>query len=302
MPKTNTLKTPTKSDESQQLITENTTLPLTIPWSSIQGPYEKALKHAAQHVKTDGFRIGKVPLHIVEKMVDQQRLFEEALQEVFPPVYRDALAATKKIPLSQPDIEPEQVEKNKDWKFIVHFAERPEVKLGDYKKVVKGTAADAEKEIAEHATKEAKEPLTDTQKEDIRVKHIFKALVQSVEPHIQELLIRAEVNRSLQQLSDQLQQLNLSGENYLKSRNITIDQLRQEYAAHALASLQIEFILAEIAKDQKMTVEDAEIDETIKKTTKAELTEDQKKNSEYRTYIFSALLKQKVLSFLLSIK
>lgn len=301
MPKNNPTKTPAPQKDS--LVAENSKLTLTIPWDKVKVEYDKSLRHIAQNLKADGFRKGKVPPAMAESMVDQNHILEHTLEHVLPPAYSETIKAAKKVPISQPHIEPVQMEKGKDWIFTVYFAEQPDVKLGDYTKAVSNAKKDADKEIAEtikNAKKDDK-PLTAHQKEDIQIKHIFKHLVESVKPKVPELLIRQEVNRELQRLSDQLQQLKLSADDFLKSRQMTLEQLRQEYAASALTTLQLEFILAAIAKESKTTVEDKEVDEMLDKVGNGTLSKEQKQNQEYRSYVFSTLLKQKVMTHLLRV-
>ncbi len=298
-------------DESPKspLVAPNSQVEVTLPWEKIKAAYGKFLAKAALNIKTDGFRQGKVPPHIAEGMVDQNQLYDRAVQEVFPEYYIAQIEKENKKPISQPDVEPIETEPNKDWKFTVYFAERPEIKLGDYKKVIEEARKAAQKEIAEKEAELAKgndkldkdaqktEPkeLTTAQKEDIQLKHIFKELAMSVAPQIPELLIRQEVNRELEQLVQQLKQLNIKVEDYLKSRQVDAEQLQNEYAGMALSSLQIEFIIAEIAKDRKMTVEEAEIDTTLDQLGGGKMTEADRKNPDTRSYVFSSLLKQKVI-------
>ncbi len=295
------------------LVAPNSQVTVTLPWEKIKAAYGKALAKAAVNLKTDGFRQGKVPPHIAEGMVDQNRLYDQAVQEVFPEFYLAEIQKSDKKPISQPDVEPIETEPDKDWKFTVYFAERPEVKLGDYKKVITEASKSAEKEIAEKEVELAKgndkldkdaqktEPkeLTTPQKEDIKLKHIFRDLAQTVSPQIPELLIRQEVNRELEQLVQQLKQLNIKVEDYLKSRQMEAEQLQNEYAGMALSSLQIEFIIAEIAKDQKMTISEAEIDTTLDQLGGGKMTAADRQNPDTRSYVFSSLLKQKVIRSLI---
>src|SRR5579859_473313 len=291
---------PKQEPKQDSPIIENSKITVTIPWTTAQVAYQKVLQHAAQHVKADGFRPGKVPPAVAEQTLKQSALFEETLREVLPAAYAEVMKAAKKTPISQPEVEPVQMEKGKDWVFTVYFAEQQPITLGKYEEQVKKALKAAETELTE-AVKTAKKELTDSQKEDIKLKHVFKALIDETKPKIQEILVRAEVNRQLQQLVDQLKQLNLKVEDYLRSRQMTSEQLQQEYVGSSLATLQLEFVLAEVAKDKKLTVTDAEIDATFDKIGDGKLSKAQREDADYRTYLFSTLLKQKVLKHLLEL-
>jgi FKBP-type peptidyl-prolyl cis-trans isomerase (trigger factor) len=310
-------KEPTQNQQSP--VAPNSSVKVTIPWKTVKKSYEQVLTKAAKNVKADGFRQGKVPPTVAEKLLDQSKLYDLTLQEILPEAYTEALKEAKLSPISQPEIEPVQMEKEKDWVFTLSFATQPTITLGDYQKVTKKALAEAEKEVTEtekklkedakKAEKDHKDheghthptELTAQQKDDVKMKHIFRGLVDSIHPTIPEILVRGEVNRELQRLADQLQQLRLSVDEYLKSRQMTMEQVRQEYAVMAVSSLQIEFILGAIAKDQKMNVEDKEIEETLDKVAGGKLTPAERQNPDYRSYIFSTLLKQKVMQFLLSL-
>lgn len=300
------------------LIAPNSQVTITIPWDKIDTAYKAVLVKAAKTVKTDGFRLGKVPPHIAEGMLDQSKLYDQVIQQLFPEIYIAEIQRTGKKPISQPDVEPVSTEPNADWTFTVSFAERPEIDLKNYQQVISEATEDAQKEISEKQAELKKEvksadadseksaesstpkELTQTQQDDIRLKHIFRSLAETLKPQIPELLIRHEVTHELQHLVEQLKQLNIKVEDYLSSRQMTAEQLEQEYAAMALSSLQIEFIIAEIAKDQKMTVEESEIDAAFDQMGGSNLSEADRKNPDTRSYVFSSLLKQKVIQKLLN--
>jgi FKBP-type peptidyl-prolyl cis-trans isomerase (trigger factor) len=313
-----------KTDDKEQKTTEpslpiapNSHVHVTLPWSTVAPAYQKAIRRYAQNAKADGFRKGKVPLEMVEKMVEPSALVEYVLQQVLPTAYADAVKAADKHPISQPEIEPEEIEKGKDWKLTASFAEAPSIKLGEYKAIVKKAKKAAEKDIADaeaELVKKAKDAkpeddkaekapttLTDAQKEDLQTRQIFRHLVEELNPQIGELLVRREADRQIRQLLDQLDQLKLSVENYLKSRNMSAEQLRLEYLSSSATSLQLEFILAEIGKEEKLSVDDKEIDEMMKQVFGENMTDEQAKNPDYRSYVFNTLVKQKIVKHLLSL-
>jgi len=309
-------------------IAPNAHVHVTLPWADVAPAYQKAIRRFSQTAKADGFRKGKVPLEMVEKMVDQSALVEYVLQQVLPAAYAEQVKKDDKHPVSQPEIEPVEIEKGKDWKLNASFAEAPAINLGDYKATVKKAKKAAEKDIADQEaelTKKAKETakkptdteeavpanaelakdaqttLTDAQKEDLQTRQIFKHLVEDVQPQIAELLVRKEADRQIRQLLEQLEKLQLTVENYLKSRNMSAEQLRLEYLSAAVTSLQLEFVLAEIGKTEKLTVDDKEIDEMMKQVFGENITQDQAQNNDYRSYVFNTLVKQKIVKYLLSL-
>jgi FKBP-type peptidyl-prolyl cis-trans isomerase (trigger factor) len=301
-------------------IAPNSELKIKLQWATVEPAYQKALRRYAREMKTDGFRKGKVPLSVVEGMVKPEALVEYVLQQILPDAYADAIKAANKRPISQPEIDPIKVDKGSDWELVVYFAETPDIKLGKYQDSVKKAGKDAAKDITdqeaelkkkateakkddkvEAKTDEQPETLTDAQKDELKTRQIFRHLVKELNPQIPELLVRREADRELRRVLEQLDQVKISLENYLKSRQMTVEQLRLEYISSAATSLQLEFILAEIGKTEKITVEDKEIDETLVRVFGENVSAAQRNNSEYRSYLFSSLVKQKIAKHLLSL-
>lgn len=285
------------------LLTEGRTLDLTIPWETVQAAIQKVVVKYQPYVKTDGFRKGKVPAKIVIDMIGQQRLYEEAAEQFLPQAYIDAVKSADAKPLSNPDIHAVEMTEGQDWKFHAHIAEYPEITLGDYKKDVKKALKELDAELKKQAKdkKDDKEvSAEDKEKEeakqkDQRIDRILGAIQQSVNPKIPELLVRQEVNRQLNNLERQLKQLNIDPAQYLKSVGRSVEELQQEYAAQAIATWQLEFILDTIAKEEKIEATDAEVEDMMK-ASKEKLSKEEAE--EQKAQVRHMLKKQKVVEFL----
>jgi trigger factor len=99
--------------------------------------FEKALQSAYEKNKkkfnVPGFRKGKVPRQMIEKMYGSGIFYEDAANEIIPEAYAAAADESKLDIVSQPDIDVTQVEKGKSFIFTAEVALKPEVTLGDYK-------------------------------------------------------------------------------------------------------------------------------------------------------------------------
>src|SRR5690606_6306502 len=80
-----------------------------------------------------GFRKGKMPRKMFERMYGVEALYNDALDIILPEVYSNALDEAEVEPIAQPEIDVEQMEKGKELIFKAHIQLKPEVKLGDYK-------------------------------------------------------------------------------------------------------------------------------------------------------------------------
>ncbi len=110
---------------------------LTIEVSAAE--FEKALEDAflknKNKISIPGFRKGKVPRQMVEKMYGPEIFYEDAANALIPDAYSKALDECEEDIVSSPEIDVTQIEKGKSFIFTATVALKPEVKLGKYKGV-----------------------------------------------------------------------------------------------------------------------------------------------------------------------
>jgi trigger factor len=90
----------------------------------------QAARRLSQKYKIPGFRPGKAPRDVVERMVGKQALLEEVVDELGPKVYKEALDAHNIEPYGMGEMEDFTLEPMV-FKMIVPLA--PTIELGDYK-------------------------------------------------------------------------------------------------------------------------------------------------------------------------
>lgn len=121
---------------------------------------EKALQAAylkqRKQINISGFRKGKVPRQMIEKMYGPEVFYDEAANNMIPDAYAKAYDESELDIVSQPKIEVVQMEKGKPFIFTAEVATKPEVTLGDYKglKVDKVSTRVTQKEVDEEIEKE----------------------------------------------------------------------------------------------------------------------------------------------------
>ncbi len=104
-------------------------------------------------INVQGFRKGKAPRAIIEKMYGAEIFFEDAANEIIPEAYEKAVAESDLEIVSQPKIEVTQIGKGQTFIFTAEVALKPEVTLGAYKGVevesmdVTVTDEDVDKEV-----------------------------------------------------------------------------------------------------------------------------------------------------------
>ena len=101
--------------------------------------FEKAMETAYQKNKNklsvQGFRKGKAPRAMIEKMYGAGIFYEDAANELIPDAYEKAAVESGLDIVSRPEIDLVQVEKGKEFIFTAEVAVKPEVTLGTYKGV-----------------------------------------------------------------------------------------------------------------------------------------------------------------------
>lgn len=137
---------------------------------------DKAIESAYQKQKSKisipGFRKGKVPRQIIEKMYGKEVFYEDAANALIPDAYEKALDECEEDIVSSPKIEVTQIEAGKPFIFTATVALKPEVKLGKYKgvKVEKIDTEVTEEEVNEAIEKERENNARNITVEDRPVK------------------------------------------------------------------------------------------------------------------------------------
>lgn len=134
---------------------ENSMAKITIEVSAedFEAAMVKAYHKNKNKISIQGFRKGKAPRKMVEKLYGPEIFYEDAANFAIPEAYE---AASKECGLeivSRPEIDVEDIGKDKPFVFTATVAVKPEVELGDYKGIevekqeVKVLAADVNAEI-----------------------------------------------------------------------------------------------------------------------------------------------------------
>lgn len=94
---------------------------------------EKAYQKNKGKINVQGFRKGKAPKAMIEKMYGAGIFFEDAANFIIPEAYEKAAKESGLEIVSQPEIDVVQIDKNQPFIFTATVAVKPEVTLGEYK-------------------------------------------------------------------------------------------------------------------------------------------------------------------------
>ncbi len=96
---------------------------------AIQGAYNKMKKS----INIPGFRKGKAPRQLIEKMYGKEVFYNDAIDAMLPSAYSDAVEECGEEIVSHPQIDVVQIESGKPFVFTATVAVKPAVELGEYK-------------------------------------------------------------------------------------------------------------------------------------------------------------------------
>jgi trigger factor len=110
---------------------------------------DKAYKKNKNKISLPGFRKGKAPRAMIEKMYGTGVFYEDAANDLIPDAYESAAKESELEIVAQPSIDVTQIEKGKPFIFTATVAVKPEVTLGEYKgiEVEKKTAEVTDEEL-----------------------------------------------------------------------------------------------------------------------------------------------------------
>ncbi len=104
-----------------------------LPPEHLTKALDEAVRHISRRTRIAGFRPGKAPRAVVERVVGTPAILDEAMDHLIQRAYRDALVEHDITPLTNADVAIEQAEEGKPVIFTATVQVRPEVVLGDYR-------------------------------------------------------------------------------------------------------------------------------------------------------------------------
>lgn len=108
-------------------------LTIEVSADEFEAALEKAYKKNKGKITLPGFRKGKAPRKMIEKMYGAGVFYEDAANEIIPGAYAKAADESGEDIVSQPDISVTQIEQGKPFIFTAEVAVKPAVTLGEYK-------------------------------------------------------------------------------------------------------------------------------------------------------------------------
>lgn len=126
---------------------------ITVSAEDFEAAMVKSYNKNKKSISIQGFRRGKAPRRMIEKMYGPEIFYEDAANFAIPDAYEEVSRECDLEIVSRPEIDVVEIGNGKDFVFTATVAVRPEVTLGEYKglevekKEVKIMAADVNAEL-----------------------------------------------------------------------------------------------------------------------------------------------------------
>ena len=137
-------------------------LTIEVPANDLEKALQSAYMKQKNKISLPGFRKGKVPRQMIEKMYGAEIFYDDAANELIPKAYAEAYDEAELDIVSRPQINVVQIEKGKPFIFTADVATKPEVTLGEYKGLeiekvsTRVTQKEVDAKIQEEAEKNAR--------------------------------------------------------------------------------------------------------------------------------------------------
>ncbi len=233
----------------------------TVPYKNIEVARKTSIEELGKDIEIPGFRKGNAPEAEMVKHIPQDKVIQGTLSKILPEELGKVIKDERLKPAMYPRYELMKAVDGEPWEIRATTCELPDIKLGEYKKALKGAGKTSA--IWTPGKGDAKEELKESSAQE-KEQQIIKILLDKVKIEIPALLIEEETNAKLSHLLERIEKLGLNFDSYLKSVGKTPVSIRQEYEGQAKQAISLDLILSQIAIEEGLKVEKSKIDAAIK--------------------------------------
>ena len=122
------------SSTFEKLSSNKVKLSFTVAPEKFEEGLKRAYKKMVSRINIPGFRKGKAPMKVIENYYGAGVFYEEALDQIFPEIYQEAITEHNLEVVDRPEeLDVQEIGRGKELKFTLEVYVRPDVTLGDYK-------------------------------------------------------------------------------------------------------------------------------------------------------------------------
>lgn len=122
--------------QTKRLPNSKIELNFTINWEDFSRFYDQAILELGKDIEIKGFRKGKAPKEMLEKVLSLTDILNLSAQKAIEHYYKKAVLENKFEPISQPNVQILKIAPKNDFVFKVEVDVLPSINLPDYKKIV----------------------------------------------------------------------------------------------------------------------------------------------------------------------
>lgn len=119
----------------EQLSPTRVKLTIDLPFADLEPAIEASYKEISRQVNIPGFRKGKVPARLIDQRFGRGAVLQEAINQVLPQAYGQAVQEHDLRPLSQPEVDITELNDGKNVVFTAEVDVRPEFALPEMSKI-----------------------------------------------------------------------------------------------------------------------------------------------------------------------
>jgi FKBP-type peptidyl-prolyl cis-trans isomerase (trigger factor) len=290
---------------------------INVPPVDVEKTRRVVMDELVKNVEVQGFRKGAAPRHLAEQKLNKQTVQEEVVRKTISDEYVAAVKQLNLKPIINPRVHIEPFDEGTLLSFTAETCEEPKVILGNYKDAVKRSSTPAQAprpaapqvqntgslqqgqatslKGAQTPNQTQNQPQKPQEAQNRKLDQVLNTILNVTQIQIPKILVESEADRLLSQLLDELKRLGVSLDQYLASRQKNAEQLRAEYEERSLQDLKLEFVLRKIADDEKITVDQADVQKALAQIK----DENERKQISQNPYLVGAIIRQqKTLDFL----
>ena len=287
------VKSVEKLEKSQVAVTVEVTA------EEFEAAVQKAYLKMRNKISVPGFRPGKAPRKMIEKLYGEGVFYSDAVDAALPDAYTQAIGSSGLDVVGYPEVEIVDDQIGKDgFTFKATVAVYPEVELGQYKGVsavkeeVKVTADDVKERLNQMAEREARLVSVDRKAKDVSEFETLKelkddtkakitaereqsakiafenALLEKVagdiKADIPEVMIEEQCRRFLDEFKQRLQAQGIPYDQYCKMTGMDEARFMEDGREPAVRQVKMDLAIAAIIKAENLDVTDEEIEEKYK--------------------------------------
>lgn len=119
--------------ENKNVETNRNLLTIKVEADKFEEALERAYHKNVKKIDIHGFRKGKAPRKMIEKMYGEGFFFDDAINELYPAALSDAIVESKLEIVARPEVEVTDASKDEGFTFTATCVTKPEVAVKDYK-------------------------------------------------------------------------------------------------------------------------------------------------------------------------